>query len=107
MLLILSDDGSSLTLDGSDDFTRLNVLASRDISGASVFAECRRTPDGHLFVPPQLIEDLAGANGMNDHWRKNFDAMVEFARSTGWVDDAGAMRVHVEYTADVSRATED
>jgi hypothetical protein len=29
-------------------------------------------------------------------WRKGFDAMVTYAATLGWVDDAGSIRAHIE-----------
>jgi peptidoglycan/xylan/chitin deacetylase (PgdA/CDA1 family) len=50
----------------------------------------------HVSVEPDRILALAGAKSNDPRWRSSFDAMLAYAASHGWVDDAGRVRIHVE-----------
>jgi hypothetical protein len=49
----------------------------------------------HVFLDPEGVKRLAGERAAGD-WGANFDKMIEFARSKGWVDELGRVRAHIE-----------
>lgn len=49
----------------------------------------------HAFLDAEAVKGLPGAGG-TEEWRTGFDEMVGYARSKGWVDDAGRVRAHIE-----------
>ena len=51
----------------------------------------------HMFVQPDVIRSLAGRHAENLRWQKQFDVMMAYAMSSGWVDDRGAVRIHIDY----------
>jgi hypothetical protein len=51
----------------------------------------------HAFVGRDQLVALAGEHGRDPRWLESLDAMLGYAVSKGWVDDAGAARAHVEY----------
>jgi hypothetical protein len=51
----------------------------------------------HVWVDVEALRALAVEAGAGRGWQSSFDAMIEFARSRGWVDDElGAVRAHVD-----------
>jgi hypothetical protein len=51
--------------------------------------------DEHAWVRIDALRDLAGPHATPD-WESSLGAMLEFARTRGWVDDElGAVRGHV------------
>lgn len=50
----------------------------------------------HAWVSPERVAELAADAGASQTWGAEFAAMVDFARSKGWVRDDGAIRAHVE-----------
>ena len=71
----------TVTLEDPDDFTSFRVLL--------------RHP-AETFVPRALVEELAGARAGEAGWRAGFEAMIVYAAEHGWINDAGAIRAHVE-----------
>jgi hypothetical protein len=51
--------------------------------------------DRHVFVTVEALVGLAGARGRNPDWRNSLQAMLDYAASHGWVDDAGRVRAHI------------
>ena len=50
----------------------------------------------HAWVPVQSLERLAADRAVDPEWRRGFDAMLDYARQHGWVQD-GAVRAHIEW----------
>lgn len=48
----------------------------------------------HAFLDVGEVKRLAGEQ--TPEWGAEFDKMIEFARSKGWVDEAGRVRAHIE-----------
>jgi hypothetical protein len=49
----------------------------------------------HVFLDVDAVKGLAGERATGE-WLVEFEKMIEFARSKGWVDEAGRVRAHVE-----------
>ena len=97
---IVVEDQSGVTvnrLDDPDDFDRFDVRivdvdeadARRSLASVAVLES------GHAFVYPAGLFALAGARPDDERWISHFNAMAEFARSKGWVDDDGRLQAHV------------
>jgi hypothetical protein len=95
VLLVVSENGARFSLEEIDDFSRLHVLANGDPFASQVLRVCGLTPQGHVFVQPAVLEELAGTSAAESEWRRQFHEMIDFAASSGWTDDRGAVRVHV------------
>ena len=54
-------------------------------------------PDGaHVMIPVETLRRLA-AGRVPEGWDADFEAMLEYARSKGWLNDEGdAVRAHLE-----------
>jgi hypothetical protein len=93
--MIFRVDSTVVVLDGPDVFDRFDVVATADADLARLGAVAA---DGeHVFVAPDTVRALAG-DAANPDWHERFAAMVGYAGSRGWLDDAGRIRAHVERT---------
>ncbi len=86
-----------------DDLQSFKVVVPADAIGdeerlAVVVGTIGRPADaGHVFVDIEALLDLVPDRRDEPGWRKGFDGMVSYARTKGWLDDAGtAIRGHVE-----------
>jgi hypothetical protein len=86
-----------------DDLQSFKVVVPADAVGdearlTEVVGALGRPADaGHVFVDIEALLDLVPERRDEPEWRKGFDGMVAYARSKGWVDEAGtAIRGHVE-----------
>jgi len=69
------------------------LLDAGDMKGFSV----RVLPASHTFVDRSALLEMAGERAGDPEWRIEFDAMVAYAQSRGWVREAdGAIRAHIE-----------
>ena len=53
-------------------------------------------PAEHAYVSPATVRELAAARAEDPAWVEQFDGMVAYAQSKGWVRDDGAIRAHVD-----------
>lgn len=75
----------TISLQEATDFTSFKVVATR--------------PE-HAHVSVAALRDLAGEERASDAaWAVNFDKMLAYAQSKGWVREDGAIRAHVEWKA--------
>ena len=84
-------------LEAPDDFARFDVR----IVGVDE-EDARRTlqhvavlETNHALVEPTGLFSLPGARPEEEQWIKQFEGMVEYARSKGWVDGTGRIQAHV------------
>ena len=82
---------------GSSDFAKFEV---RFVGVTQV--QARASLDGfgvlhadHVYVEPSGLIALAGAQSNEEMWMRDFEAMVVYARSKGWLDEAGRLRAHI------------
>lgn len=91
-----------VTLEEPDDCTRfhLAVVGGRDIGrvfGALVDAAAGRLEGDHALITIDAVRRMA-RDRVGDDWDARFDAMLDYARTKGWIDDTGnAIQAHVEY----------
>jgi hypothetical protein len=76
------------------DFQAFSVTAVR---GASLAEAGRAEGDTHVFVDPAVLRALPGARPDDAEWSASLDAMLAYAASKGWTDDAGHVRAHVAW----------
>jgi hypothetical protein len=66
-----------------DDFTSLSVA----------LLDAQET-----WISTEELAQLAGPRSHDDAWRAQFDAMLTYAESRGWLAD-GAVRAHIDWPA--------
>jgi hypothetical protein len=92
--LILVVSAGALRLDGASDFKAFKVAAE---AGAEArLSDLGRVDGDHVWVRPQLLQELVGALASDAGWQAGLQGMVEFARKHEWVDHHGAIRAHTE-----------
>lgn len=89
-----------VTLEQPDDFTAFHVAvaggAVSDDRLAAALAPHGRLEDDHAWVEVEAVRALAG-EAATAEWQTAFDAMLDYARSKGYLDESGdAIRAHLE-----------
>jgi hypothetical protein len=87
-----------------DDLTRLHVavgaVTDEEADQALRSAELGRLEEGTAWLDVAALRAAAEPRATAADWADQWDGMVEFARTQGWVDDGGAtLRAHVEPAA--------
>ena len=91
-----------VSLEEPDDCTRfhLTVAGGKDVGrvfGALVDAAAGRLEGDHALITIDAVRRMA-AGRVADDWPERFDAMLDYARTKGWIDDTGnAIQAHVDY----------
>jgi hypothetical protein len=93
-----------VSLEEPDDTARFHVSVLgppdvRRVFGALVDAAAGRLEGDEAFIAIDAVRRLA-AGRVEPDWAARFDEMLEYARTKGWIDDAGvAIRAHLEWPA--------
>lgn len=90
-----------ITLEQPDDFTAFHVaVAGGDVADerlAGALAPHGRLEGDHAWIEVDAVRALAGEAATTEAWQAGFDAMVDYARSKGFLDGSGdAIRAHLE-----------
>ncbi len=108
--------GGRVWLEGWEDFGSLAVSAraerpgvadERTLQGLADLLEAAGAgwvdADGDARIPPDALRSLAGraaddeAREIDPGWEEEFTGMLDYAGTSGWIDDDGAVRAHVEW----------
>ena len=108
--------GGRVWLEGWEDFGSLVVSARAERPGevddralARLAAALESAgagwmdADGDARIPPDSLRTLAAQSADDegsepgDGWESDFTDMLDHAGSSGWIDDDGAVRAHVEW----------
>ncbi|GAB6904163.1 hypothetical protein [Kineosporia succinea] len=93
--MIVRASAEGVVLDDAQNLKALSLVLEGDGARARAAGIGDWTDEAHLAVPAPELVRLAGELGRDPMWRRDFDAMIDYARSKGWVDDAGRVRMHV------------
>ncbi|GAA3516340.1 hypothetical protein GCM10022234_09430 [Aeromicrobium panaciterrae] len=82
------------TIDELDDFTSLSleIIGPQD---AAIGPWGRWVDSAHVAIGPHILLELAGDVADDPDWRDRFSSMISYARTKGWSDEYGAVRIHV------------
>jgi hypothetical protein len=100
-VILLADlDDAILTLLEPSTFTAFHVeVVGGDVDDdrlADVLAPHGRLVDDHAWIDVDAVVALAG-DAVDDGWREGFDAMVAYARDSGFLSgDGTAIRAHLK-----------
>jgi len=87
----------TITLIDPANFRALDVLIDdqpADRIEAQIARIGAREGEGHVRLSPAVLRFLSPL-AHDPAWVAGFDAMVSYAASKGWLDDAGAIRAHI------------
>jgi hypothetical protein len=92
----------TVDLEDPDNFRELGVIAQAapDVEWlTSALSDFGRPEDiDHVYLNEGALPGLAGALGATADWQRGYGQMVEYARAHGWVNAAGEIRAHVEWS---------
>jgi hypothetical protein len=94
-MYIVVDRAGVALVDGENFRTFAVVVEGGEVDLGGALERFGVVDGEHVWLDPEAVKRLAG-DGAGPEWPARFDAMIEFARSKGWVDDAGRVRAHVE-----------
>lgn len=96
MILRASRDGLALAED--EEFGALKVVTDGSVEAREQLGRvCAPDGEDHVRIAGDRLVALAEREGARDRtWHDRFAAMLAAARTYGWVDDAGGIRMHVE-----------
>ena len=99
--VFLGSAGSTASLQDVGDLRSLKVVVHPGDGGtldAALDGIGRLAETGDAFLEVAALKRLAGAAAQDPKWLAEFDAMVSYAASRGWVDDEGqALQAHCEW----------
>ena len=97
MQIIVSDNDVVLEeADRFDGFKILSGLNSEGIEKKLTESVGYGDGQGNFFIRREWIVSQAPSSDQTD-WQSNFEKMINYAASHGWVDsETGAIRAHVE-----------
>jgi hypothetical protein len=94
----------AVTLEEPDDTSAFQLTVIGGVAdvglvyGALVDAAAGRLEGEHAWIAIDAVRRMA-AGRTGSTWDADFDAMLAYASTKGWVDDTGAaVRAHVEYS---------
>lgn len=96
--LDLDSEPARVTLREPEDFKAFKLVVAGQVGllVEAIQPVGRLDRTDHAFLEPEAILDLAGGLASDPTWREGFAAMLAYAASKGWTDDAGAIRAHIE-----------
>ncbi len=95
IIVLTSSDAPSLT--DLDRFDRLHAELHGDLDAARLDALCRPGDDDHVWLDIAAARHAGALAASDPAFGDQFDAMISYARRSGWVDEAGThVRAHVE-----------
>jgi hypothetical protein len=99
-MIVKVDAGAGrASLEEPEDCRKFHIEASGGDADAVARAlgSTEPAPAGHAWVPVAWVREQA-AGRVGESWPADFDAMVGFARSKGWLDGSGAaIQAHIEW----------
>lgn len=101
MRIIVTTDPDAVTLDEPDDFTSFAVVAPEGTPATAIdriLGPVGRGDGEHVWVDRDGLADLAGERAGNADWQAGLAAMIDYARSNGFLsDDGAAIRAHIDW----------
>jgi len=82
------------SLEDADNFKAFKLVSEIPLDQATAsLADIGRLDGGHIWVDAAWLK----ANGPDEaSWQAGLTKMLDYARAAGWVDEAGAVRAHIE-----------
>lgn len=96
MIVHVSKAGARL--DAPDDLKAFKLVVADGLQGealADALGSAGRLDGDHAWISPDWLRQASGRAG-DAAWTKGFDGMVAYAAKKGWVNEAGAIRGHIE-----------
>ena len=102
MIVVVNATGR-VDIEEADLLTRLYVEIRKTVEGSAVELHGALGTLGSLsadgsfaWLDPSALREAARSCGVSEDWDDRYEAMLTYATSKGWVDDAGRIRAHIE-----------
>lgn len=97
--MILSVRTEGLVVQEPDDLKSYKVVVDGQENREAIIAahsELRQVDPEHVAVAETVLKNLAGDLATDEEWLTGFARMINYARSRGWVTEAGEIVGHIE-----------
>lgn len=87
-----------LRLEDAGEFGSLRIESadpSDELSAHTLACLGRPSGEQHVLIEPSTLRALAGDHAFDASWSADFDSMVAYAQSRGWLSATGEIRVHI------------
>lgn len=96
MVIVIEDGG--VHMDDPSDFKGFKVVVKEGEDPSAIEAVGSLADDGAAWIAVDAVRNLAGAAATVPGWEDDFAAMLAYARTKGWLNEAGtAIRAHIEH----------
>src|SRR5688500_1576759 len=96
MVIVIEDGG--VHMDDPSDFKAFKVVVKEGEDLSAIEVVGRLADAGTAWIGVDAVRNLAGAAATVPGWEDDFAAMLGYARSKGWLDDAGTeIQAHIEH----------
>ena len=93
MVIVVRDN--TVTLAEPADFKGFKVVVEAG-DGSGLFSVGRLAHRDTAWINADAVRRLAG-DAVTPEWEDGFAAMLAYAQTKGWLDDAGDIQAHVEW----------
>ena len=96
MIVHVSKAGTRL--DAPDDLKAFKLVVADNLQGeaiADALGSAGQLDGDHAWISPDWLRQASGRTG-DAAWIQGFEAMLAYAAKKGWVNQAGAIRGHIE-----------
>ena len=93
MVIVVRDN--TVTLDEPADFKGFKVVVESG-DGSGLFSVGRLAHRDTAWITAEAVRRLAG-DAATPEWEDGFQAMLDYAKTKGWIDDTGDIQAHVEW----------
>ena len=94
MVIVVRD--KEVRLNEPGDFKGFKVVVETG-DGNGLFAVGRLAHRDTAWIQADAVRRLAG-DAVTPEWESGFAAMLDYAKTKGWLDDAGDIQAHVEWS---------
>lgn len=94
MVIVVRDN--TVRLDDADDFKGFKVVVESG-DGSGLFAVGRLAHRDTAWINADAVRRMAG-DAATPQWEDGFTAMLDYAKTKGWLDDGGDIQAHVEWS---------
>ena len=96
--------GDAITLEDANNFREFHVVIDGDVAAAVAAFGGRATGSqrhNHLWIDIAFVRELADTakleSGVDAEWEAQFRAMLDYAASKGWIDEAAdRVEAHIQ-----------
>jgi hypothetical protein len=101
-MIVEIENESRVTVQQAEDLRAFKIVSHlKDLAAADSAlssAKAGRVEGGYAWVNPQWLLKHS-PNASSAEWMLRFDKMLQYARSSGYLNDQGEIRAHIDWIA--------